>query len=329
VPNHIPALMRLIEICVDGGLEATMHSAQVQLADAYIGAGLAAEARFLAEDLVAREPWERANIERFRKALVLMGEPDPDALIADRLSGQSPFISTDLSLGSGDLPAFAENPDGPEPATAHSPEPLSSAPVSPDPATRQASDLDSQFELDSSAIAFDSIELSEFGTALSSRHELDNDGIELNLGDVERQAADDMEGLFAQSPGSAMDVAERAYKQGLTLYHLGQIDDCIPALETASRAPRLRFEAASLLARIFRDRQIVEKEIEWLERAAQAPAPTPEEGYLLLYELAVALESSGAVARALAVCLELQANAADYRDVAVRVDRLAKVQAGG
>ena len=36
VPNHIPALMRLVEICVDGGLEATMHSAQAQLADAYL-----------------------------------------------------------------------------------------------------------------------------------------------------------------------------------------------------------------------------------------------------------------------------------------------------
>ena len=34
VPNHIPALMRLVEICVDGGLESTMFSAQAQLADA-------------------------------------------------------------------------------------------------------------------------------------------------------------------------------------------------------------------------------------------------------------------------------------------------------
>ena len=32
VPNHIPALMRLVEICVDGGLEATMYSAQAQFA---------------------------------------------------------------------------------------------------------------------------------------------------------------------------------------------------------------------------------------------------------------------------------------------------------
>ena len=111
IPSHIPALMRLVEICVDGGLEATMYSAQAQLADAYIAAGSAAEARFIAEDLVAREPWERANIERFRRTLVLMGEPDPDALIAERLSGQTPFTSTDLSLGSDELPPF-ETPAG-------------------------------------------------------------------------------------------------------------------------------------------------------------------------------------------------------------------------
>jgi hypothetical protein len=90
--------MRLVEICVDGGLEATMYSAQSQLADAYIAAGAATEALFIAEDLVAREPWDNSNIERFRRALELSGEPDPDALIASRLSGESPFTSTDLLL---------------------------------------------------------------------------------------------------------------------------------------------------------------------------------------------------------------------------------------
>src|SRR6266545_3021042 len=104
-PNHIPALMRLVEICVDGGLEATMYSAQSQLADAYIAAGAATEALFIAEDLVAREPWDKANLERFRRALELSGEPDPDALIASRLSGESPFTSTDLLLA-GDTQLF-------------------------------------------------------------------------------------------------------------------------------------------------------------------------------------------------------------------------------
>ncbi len=99
VPGHVPALMRLVEICVDGGLEATMYSAQGQLADAYLATGRGGEARVIAEDLVAREPWERANIERFRRALTMLGEIEVDAIIADRLSGQTPFTSTDLSPG--------------------------------------------------------------------------------------------------------------------------------------------------------------------------------------------------------------------------------------
>src|SRR5207244_1313284 len=46
-----------------------------------------------------REPWERANIERFRRTLELLGDPDPDGVIAERLSGQTPFTSTDLLAG--------------------------------------------------------------------------------------------------------------------------------------------------------------------------------------------------------------------------------------
>src|SRR5262249_42490048 len=96
IPNSIPALMRLVEICVDGGLEPAMYSAQAQLADAYLAAGAVADARFIAEDLVAREPWERSHIERFRRTLELSGEADPDGIIAERLSGQTPFPGTDL-----------------------------------------------------------------------------------------------------------------------------------------------------------------------------------------------------------------------------------------
>ena len=71
-PGHLPTLLKLVEVCVDGGLETTMYDAQTQLADAYLAAGKAAEARVIAEDLVAREPWEGAHIERFRRALVML-----------------------------------------------------------------------------------------------------------------------------------------------------------------------------------------------------------------------------------------------------------------
>ena len=49
VPNQIPALLKLVEVCVDGGLEATMYEAQAHLADAYLGVGQAAEARVIAK----------------------------------------------------------------------------------------------------------------------------------------------------------------------------------------------------------------------------------------------------------------------------------------
>ena len=117
VRRHIVSLMRLVEICVDGGLEATMYSAQAQLADAYLDAGRGLEARIISEDLVAREPWDAANIARFRRALEMLGEPDPDAVIADRLSGDSPFMATDkLDLNEGVV--FDDPVEIPEPAAA-------------------------------------------------------------------------------------------------------------------------------------------------------------------------------------------------------------------
>jgi tetratricopeptide (TPR) repeat protein len=359
VPNHIPALMRLVEICVDGGLEATMYSAQAQLADAYIAAGLAAEARFIAEDLVAREPWERSNIERFRRTLVLIGEPDPDALIASRLSGETPFTSTDLSLGSDDLPPF----EAPAAAVPISPPPVAAVPISPPPAPVTAlkpADVPAspasamkpegkkkgrdQFELGTNAIDFQSL-MDELESPPSARVRTESVEVDLSIvldeirePDLPAEApvkpAGDLDDVFAQlrteaSRRTALEVADEEYQRGLALHREGKIDECIPALQAASRAPRLRFVTASLLGRIFRDRGLTPQAIESFERAAEAPAPTPEEGQELLYDLADALEKTGEVARALAICMELHAEVGEYRDISSRIDRLSKVQSRG
>lgn len=106
-------------------------------------------------------------------------------------------------------------------------------------------------------------------------------------------------------------------------------DDAIKALEVAARLPRQRFDAASMLGRLHLERKDAAHAIEWLERAAEAPAPTPDAGRALLYDLATTLESAGERLRALAVFVELESESGGYRDVAGQIERLSKVQARG
>jgi tetratricopeptide (TPR) repeat protein len=105
--------------------------------------------------------------------------------------------------------------------------------------------------------------------------------------------------------------------------------EAIRALETAARSSRHLFRAASLIARMYTEQGRLDQAIEWFERGAEAPASSIEDGRRLLYELGRTLEANNEVARALAVYLELQADAGDYRDLAPRVGRLSKLQAKG
>jgi tetratricopeptide (TPR) repeat protein len=336
VPSHVPALMRLVEICVDGGLDATMYSAQAQLADAYIASGQANEARFIAEDLVAREPWEKSNIERFRKALVLLGEPDPDGLIASRLSGETPFTATDLSFGGGSL--FEEPPAPSEPELLKEEAELDALEFNVVDFSGNRPEEEQQFALGENAIDV----LSILGPEPPPEPPApDHAEVDLSVGlDLKpipppepAPPAADMDGVFGTMREKAarrtgLDESEKEYKRGLALRKAGDMEGCIEALASASRAPKLRFSTSKMIARIYRDRGDVSKTLEWLERASQAPAPTSDDGHQLLYELVEALENAGESARALAVCMELQAAAPDFRDVGEKIDRLTKVQAG-
>ncbi len=288
VPDHVVGLMRLVEICVDGNIEAAMYEAQAQLAEAYLAGGRALEARIISEDLVAREPWNKANLDRFRRALVALGEGDPDAIIADRLSGESPFLAVekmDLNEGvSFDAPA--------EPAPSPKAEPHS----------QEAVEID-----------LDSLSAEEPPAPAPPR----------SLDQAFKGMRDDA------SRQSNEEAAAEAYRLALTYQDMNMPDDAIKALEQAARSPRQRFDAASKLGRLYLSRKDHARAIEWLERAAESPAPSPDAGRGLLYDLAQALETVGEQSRALAVFVELESESGGYRDVASQIERLSKVQARG
>lgn len=317
-PRHIPALMRLIEVSIDGGALDRLHAAQAQLADAYLESGRGDEARVIAEDLAMSAPWERIHVDRWRRALALVGEPDPDRVIADKVSGAN-----------AEADAQPVPPDDPQQPT------------------------DPRFQLSASAIDVQAILSGDLDDAASRVMHLDQvEVVEVDLsaaiegltegedngagGDMEEIPKDPrgLDGVFEDfrsevSRQDSADTAGQHIKLAITYQDMGLVDEAIGALQAAARSPRYRFEAASMLGRLLLQRGKLSDAIEWFERAAEAPAATADDGRALLYDLAKALEASGEVARALAVYLEIQSDMSGYRDVSARVGHLSRLQSQG
>ena len=348
IARHIPSLLKLIEVCVDGGLESTMYEAQTQLTDAYLESGQAMEARVVAEDLIAREPWEKAHIDRFRRALVMLHVDDPDSLIAERLSGQSPFMATDPFMDLNSLDSVPETVHEPEP------EPVAAAPVEPEPpaveeppAPAPLPPIEPKPAPVAAAAAAPAPVASKPSRAKKGKAVPEPAAAEIDLTSaLGGLTGEEPEPAPAAKKGGGLDEVFHDFRkevskqsgadqsaQHMTIarayLEMGLMDEAIPALRTAAKSTQLRFEAASALGRLYKQRGEAGSAIEWLERAAEAPAPTVDDGRALLYDLAITLEDAGETARALAVLLELQAEGTEYKDVAERAERLAGMQSGG
>jgi tetratricopeptide (TPR) repeat protein len=348
IPNYIPALLRLVEVSVDGGLESTLYNAQAQLVDAYLASGAAAEARVIAEDLVAREPDEGVHVERLHRALAMLGpesrlKPAPIAPPPPEPLREEARIAAQESLAAAAQPVT----EG-QPALAASSRSVKKQSV------EQSSDADfglddvdlddlAGLELRTSSLDLDSLLAAgeDLSVPVFEPPEVD---LSIMLDDLpanESPSASaspaqsvDLEEVFeyfrsAGTAGTGPSAAEREYDRAVSLRDAGRFDESVQAFQTASRSPRQRFRAAASLGRMYRDHHAVREAIEWFERAAEAPAPSLEEAHALFYELAEVLEACGETARALAVCLELQADAGEYRDVSVRINRLSRAQARG
>lgn len=338
MPVCVPALVKLVEIAVDAGLDSTMYSAQAQLADAYLAHGCGREARVIAEDLVAREPWQRTHIDRLRRALVLLGEPEPDRVIADCLSSDSTFLGRQW-------------PDGDSLGAVMEPASALSMPVVVDRDTETAAVLADMSSSGEGCVLADRAQEAgppggsvadlaiESGTPATIDVDLSAALDELRAGPVAAVAATDgseaevrletadLERVFElfREEAAALgleDFACHQFRLGLTYRDMGMPDAAAASLVQAVRAPRYRFQAASLLAQICREQGKMNDAVEWFEQAAEAPAPTVEAGRRLLYDLGRTLWEAGEPARALAAFLELRAAAPDYRDVAAWVQQL-------
>jgi hypothetical protein len=261
-------------------------------------------------------------------------------LIAERLSGQAPFMAHD---------PFFTPPPPPEPAPAEPEAPVDAAAEevvqTPEPprsvygsAEAPPPAVAAPEEPPAEPIRTIPLKKPEPAPAHASGEEIDLTGA---LGGLDSPASPssstteppkNLDQVFTDIREEATadpDFSAQHMTLARTYMEIGMLDEALSSLETAVRSPRLRFEASAALGRLHQRRGDEAKAIEWLERAAGAAPPTLDEGRSVLYDLGVLLEGTGENSRALAVFLELQADAGDYRDVPSRIDRLARVQTGG
>ena len=258
IPNYVPAILRLVEVCMDGGLEGTLFGAQAQLADAYLAHGAGTEARVVAEDLIARQPSEAAHAERLRRALALLGEPEEpssDDMLVDelpeydsRLPPPDPEPFGERSRA-GDWPMslFPSRDEADLFRASHS-------------SLRDDADLDDFADLELSAGAFDLESMltdiehhsaAPVSPALPSTSEDVEIELSMLLDDFSAEAPAQEEQLvepIGPEPGGLEDVseefhssssvseqraAEQDYQRGVSLHAAGRIEESIRAFEMA------------------------------------------------------------------------------------------------
>jgi tetratricopeptide (TPR) repeat protein len=336
---HIPALAKLVAIAADSMMVEALRPAQGQLADAYLDASMGDEARVLAEDLVRTDPASDAHADRLRRALVMLGVTDSERVIVrvragaalqaeddDLLPMENPDFS-DVVTGIDEAAMLPEvdvfvNPA--DPALDLSLEPPDEMPGAVQDPTIYG---DSAVTLEASEIDLSGALSGLTSSALDIADQMDESPPDA------AEPAEDIEEVFAQMRAKSgreqqASAALGQYQQALQCLEQGLVKEAIAELEGAAKVPMLRFRAAAQLGRVYLEGGDIASGVEWLERAAEAPAPTPEEGHAVLYDLAAALQTHGESSRALAILMELDADADGFRDVRDRIAQLTRAQTG-
>ena len=343
---HIPALVKLVHVSEKAGAEEILQEAQERLLGAYLDSAQGTEAQVIAEALLTRAPGSEGQVQQLRRALELAGADDPDAgvrAVLDRLAPPAPVVDvperdvlvedellagpleeiTVVTIDDDDVPMISMDdaladfealtaPAVPQPPGAHEAPP-------PDALAAEESRPEEPVEID----------LSDLMSSLRSSPQPP-----APAGAGKEEPGSDLQDLQsvlnAMRPRSAdsqnLTDGASVYERGLQRLERGQVQEGLADLVEATRAPAMRFPAAARLGREYITRGQMQEGIEWLGRAAELPAPTRAAGLEVLYDLAAALDAIGEGVRALAVLMEINVEDPGYRDVARRLEVLARVE---
>ena len=305
-PAHVPSALRLVEICLEQSLEGMVMHAQRALASAYAAAGQHEAARRIEEDLAAADPLG-ADHEAAR-----------DGIESEAAAEGHTVPEEDVVIPDFDVYVYGQ--------------PVANEPQPAEPVER--AEPDSEAALIARLLAEEAAQDEPPAQPAAALPEIDLtstlDALDEAQAEPEPAPLEEVfDGFRQRNRVEELERAEAALEEGELAAALGQIADAERLYGEAARALPFRFRAAAALGRLLMQEARVPEAIEWFERATEAPAPDAGASHALLYDLGDALERHGETMRALAIFMELNAEAGDYRGIAARVERLARAGIGG
>jgi len=113
------------------------------------------------------------------------------------------------------------------------------------------------------------------------------------------------------------------YNLGIAYKEMGLVDEAIAEFQLAAKDPKRSLECSSMIGICFMEKGMADVAVQWYERGLQVQGRAPEEYRGLRYDLGMALEATGDLAKATATFGDLVREDPSFRDVS---DKLRDLQ---
>lgn len=291
----------------------------VEEVDSYIALGFVDDAKDALRDALSRFPGNQSLLERASSlGLDLQAKPapeppsEPKAAAAPPPPPPPPAPAPEPAAGENDLLSglsFDDLPAAPEPAETPASVNMRVAEAAP---VTDAGGIDLGAELSALFDAQPALEEAPVDTSRSSS--------------FEDQGLQDVFNEFKKGVDSQLGEGDydTRYNLGIAYKEMGLVDEAIAEFQLAAKDPKRSLECSSMIGICFMEKGMADVAVQWYERGLQVPGRAPEEYRGLRYDLGIAWEATGDLAKAKATFADLVREDPSFRDVS---DKLRDLQA--
>jgi pilus assembly protein FimV len=281
----------------------------VEEVDSYVALGFLDDAKDALRDALGRFPGDPSLTERAANlGLDLSARPEPAAPAKPPVPAKPPAAPESQAAAENDLLSGLSFDD------------LPAAPAETAPAVNMRV-ADAAPVADSGGIDLGA----ELSALFDAQTALEEAPIDPRSSSFEDQGLQDVFNEFKKGVDSQLAESDydTRYNLGIAYKEMGLVDEAIAEFQLAAKDPKRSLECSSMIGICFMEKGMADVAVQWYERGLQVTGRAPEEYRGLRYDLGVAFEATGDMARATTTFADLVREDPSFRDVS---DKLRELQ---